>query len=110
MDLYYLTVMISLSFIEKDKNGDILWVWSYPTIDPGFRELMMHKCTLTSEEGEEQRDGLEYSYGHLGSVWYYLKNVASGGKGVLDKVCMYVCMNELGYANVIKVLYWEIRV
>ncbi len=66
-----------------------MWVWSFPTIDPAFQELVMRKCSLTPADSEEsdQRVGLEYSYGHLANVWYYLKTVKTDGRSPLDKVC-----------------------
>ena len=75
--------LIELSFLvnetEKDKNNEVLWVWSYPGIDGGIRDLLMKKCNLDqlSEEGEERKeevDVLTYSFGHFFQVWYYLLN------------------------------------
>lgn len=75
------------AILEKDDKGDVMWVWSFPTVDPGFRELLMRKCTLNHDEkDEEQPEELEYSYGHLANVWYYLKNVKNDGRSPLNKV------------------------
>ena len=75
---------------EKDTNGDVLWVWAYPSVDPAFRELLMRKCTLTGEgEGGEEEGGasaLEFSYGHIAEAWYYLFNQTVEGVPQLDKV------------------------
>ena len=69
-------------FLEKDTNNEILWVWSYPTMDEPTRELLLRKCTLSQEEGKQ----LEYSFGHIGQKWYYLKNFQTGGTEKLPKV------------------------
>lgn len=60
-------------------------MWSYPTIDAGFRDLMLQKCALSDEEqNEEDKQVMEYSYGHLNDVWYYL--YCQNTKGNVDKV------------------------
>ena len=84
-------VFICFYFIivpEKDKNGDIMWVWSYPNVDPTFRELLTRKCSLQPDEKteEQQQPRLDYCYGHLANVWYYLKTMKTDGQAPLNKV------------------------
>ena len=70
---------------EKDNKGELLWAWSYPTIDSSIRDLMMHKCMLgTDEESETDKQVMEYLYGHLNDIWYYLYNRET--KGNVDNV------------------------
>lgn len=51
-------------------------MWSYPGVDGGIRDLLMKKCNLDqlSEEEEEGKEELSYSFGHFFQVWYYLLN------------------------------------
>ncbi len=65
---------------EKDVNNEVLWVWSYPGVDGGLRDLLMRKCTL-DEEGVGP-----YSYGHHSGHWYYLKNFSTNDSEKLPKV------------------------
>ncbi len=70
-----------------------MWVWSYPTIDPVFRDLLMNKCSLKPVDKDDDQTtttvGLDYSYGHLSNVWYYLNNVHNTGRSPLDQVLVY---------------------
>ena len=75
---------------EKDTGNELLWVWSYPAIIPGLRDLIKSKCTLGSnKEGEEE--GLEFSFGHAVQVWYYLANFTVGGAKTLPRVRHTTC-------------------
>lgn len=83
-----LSLSLLYTFIEKDNKGEVLWVWSYPTIDSSLRDLLMQKCTLDHDAGEEGKEIINYIYGHLSDVWYYLYNQETKGAETLDKVCM----------------------
>ena len=67
---------------ERDSNKEVLWVWSYPTIDGEVRELLMRKCTLDQEEESQ----LEFSFGHFLQTWYYLCNFQTAESHTLPKV------------------------
>lgn len=74
-----------------------MWVWSYPTVDSSLRDLLLRKTSLGLGGGEEEDKALQYQYGHLGDVWYYLYNQEAQGK--IEKVCpntlhvhVHVCM------------------
>ena len=63
------------SLTEKDKNGDVLWTWSFPTIDSTLRELIMRKSTLsTVGDGNSEVEPLSFVFGHYDTSWYYLYN------------------------------------
>eukprot|EP00731_Ephydatia_muelleri_P020971 Em0013g698a len=51
-------------------------------MDDATRELLLRKCTLSQEEGKQ----LEFSVGHIGQKWYYLRNFQTGGTEKLTKV------------------------
>lgn len=51
-----------------------MWVWSYPSIDPAFRDLLMKKCTLVDGNETEETPALEYSFGHYAEAWFYMLN------------------------------------
>ena len=64
-------------------------MWSYPGVDGGIRELLMKKCSLdqmTEDEGKEEVDVLEYSFGHYFQAWYYLLNFKVADSVYLPKV------------------------
>ena len=66
-----------MSIAEKDTNNEVLWVWSYPGVDGGMRDLLMKKCNLdqlSEEEEKEEANVLAFSFGHFFKVWYYLLN------------------------------------
>lgn len=72
--------------LERDTNNDILWVWSYPTIEESFRELVMGRCTLDKDE----EDSVEYCYCHYQQTWCYLSNFECEDNPKLPKVCTYM--------------------
>ncbi len=76
----YIAYLITYT-TEKDVNNEVLWVWSYPGVDGGLRDLLMRKCTLDKEEGVGP-----YSYGHHLGHWYYLKNFSTNESEKLPKV------------------------
>lgn len=68
--------------VEKDVNNEVLWVWSYPGVDGGLRDLLMRKCTL------DQEGAVPYSYGHFHGNWYYLNNFSTDNSDQLPKVTL----------------------
>ena len=84
---------------EKDTSGELLWVWSFPSIIPGLRSLITSKCTIPAgsssdgggggggKEGEgEGEPGLPFSFGHAAVTWYYLANFSTGEAKTLPRV------------------------
>ncbi|XP_019849424.1 PREDICTED: protein FAM45A-like [Amphimedon queenslandica] len=76
--------LLATGLIEKDDKGELMWVWSYPTVDSSLRELLLRKTSLEGGGDEEGKATLQYQYGHLGDVWYYLYNQEAQGK--IEKV------------------------
>lgn len=75
-------------FLEKDINSDVIWVWSYPTIEDEVREVIMRKCCLSSND-RESADSLAlipFTFGHFGRTWYYVHSRATESEEVLQKV------------------------
>ena len=73
---------------EKDTSNELLWVWSFPAVNPARQQLITSKCTInTDKEGEEE--GLEFSFGHIQQTWYYLANFPVGEATTLPRVCIY---------------------
>jgi len=67
---------------ERDTNNDILWVWSYPTIEDSTRELVMRRCML-DKEGDEV---IDYCFCHYQQTWCYLSNFQCDDNPQLPKV------------------------
>ena len=78
-------------FLERDVNNEVLWVWSYPGVDGGVRDLMMKKCSLDQNE-EEAKEALvpPFSFGHTSRMWYYLSNFQAEEAETLPKVLPHV--------------------
>ena len=78
--------------VEKDRNGDTLWTWTYPSIDEGLRELLLRKCCLAEKEDSEL---VPFSFGHFGRMWYYVLTVAAGESEHLPQVSGEIRLNSL---------------
>ena len=68
----------------------MLWVWSYPGVDGGVRDLLMKKCSLDQSEDNSKEGALVplFSFGHTSRVWYYLSNFQTAEAETLPKVCL----------------------
>ncbi|XP_068111598.1 DENN domain-containing protein 10 [Hyperolius riggenbachi] len=75
-------VMLSAALIERDTNGDTLWVWCYPSTTVELRELLLRKCRLQ----EEERPLYNFLYGQHKRVWFYIMPTQVEAGSVLDKV------------------------
>ena len=53
--------------LEKDRNGDILWVWTFPTIADELRSIIDRKAGL-----QELSEEAIFVYGHYKDCWYYI--------------------------------------
>ncbi|XP_063233135.1 putative DENN domain-containing protein 10 B [Bacillus rossius redtenbacheri] len=60
-----LTDLISCNIIERDTNGDVLWTWTYPSVTPVQRSLILRKCGLDSAPQP-------FVYGRFSKAWYYI--------------------------------------
>ena len=72
-------------------NNEVLWVWSYPGVDGGVRDLLMKKCSLDQNEDDTKEEALvpPFSFGHTSRVWYYLSNFQAAEAETLPKVLCY---------------------
>lgn len=71
-------------------NNEVLWVWSYPGVDGGVRDLLMKKCSLDQNEDDSSKEEAlvpSFSFGHTSRVWYYLSNFQAAEAETLPKVC-----------------------
>lgn len=53
---------------EKDKNGDVLWVWSYPSVTSEQREYVQLKAGL----GVDQTSAANFVFCQWRQAWYYI--------------------------------------
>ncbi|XP_028844443.1 DENN domain-containing protein 10 [Denticeps clupeoides] len=75
-------LMLSVGLIEKDVNGDTLWVWCYPLVRVELREVLLRKCCLTQDGA-----GLHpFVFGQFGRAWYYITTVEVQETSALRKV------------------------
>ncbi|CAG7829547.1 unnamed protein product [Allacma fusca] len=77
------THLISCHIIEKDCNGDILWVWSYPKFDPVDREVFMRKCKFFYEYGNRQK---LFRFFRYNGQWVYIHSSEVFSSDGLPKV------------------------
>ncbi|KAM4704524.1 DENN domain-containing protein 10 [Rhinophrynus dorsalis] len=75
-------LLLSVGLIEKDTNGDTLWVWCYPSINGELRELLLKKCCLR----EEKRAPHNFLYGQYKRAWFYITSAQVEEASVLEKV------------------------
>ncbi|KAB0405762.1 hypothetical protein E2I00_001603 [Balaenoptera physalus] len=71
-----------LSTVEKDTNGEVLWVWCYPSTTATLRNLLLRKCCLT----EENKLLHPFVFGQYRRTWFYITTVEVPDSSVLKKV------------------------
>nr|XP_057916873.1 DENN domain-containing protein 10 [Doryrhamphus excisus] len=74
--------MLSVGLIEKDVNGDTLWVWCYPSVGAQLRQVLLSKCCLT--QGNE--DFHTFVFGQFSRTWYYISTLEVQEPTALQKV------------------------
>ncbi|KAG7999946.1 Protein FAM45A [Nibea albiflora] len=74
--------MLSVGLIEKDVNGDTLWVWCYPSVGSDLRQVLLRKCCLT----QDSRDFHTFVFGQFCRTWYYITTVEVQEPTALNKV------------------------
>lgn len=71
-----------LSTVEKDTNGDALWVWCYPSVTAELRSLLLRKCCLT----DENKLLHTFVFGQYKRSWFYITTVEVQDSPALKKV------------------------
>ncbi|XP_056147711.1 DENN domain-containing protein 10 [Lampris incognitus] len=74
--------MSSVGLIEKDVNGDALWVWCFPSVSKELRDVLLSKCCLT----EDSRELHIFVFGQFCRTWYYITTVDVQEPTALKKV------------------------
>ncbi|KAG8435815.1 hypothetical protein GDO86_013672 [Hymenochirus boettgeri] len=75
-------LILSIGLIEKDRNGDALWVWCYPSVTAELREILLRKCPLHQERPPPH----SFLYGQHNRVWFYIAANQVEEVPVLDKI------------------------
>lgn len=70
-----------LSTVEKDTNGEVLWVWCYPSTTATLRNLLLRKCCLT----DENKLLHPFVFGQYRRTWFYITTVEVPDSSVLKK-------------------------
>lgn len=60
--------LCAAGIIEKDKNNDVLWTWSYPSVSAEQREFLIAKSGL----GSETPLSVSFLYSQWKQWWYYI--------------------------------------
>ncbi|XP_061646091.1 DENN domain-containing protein 10 isoform X2 [Phyllopteryx taeniolatus] len=74
--------MLSVGLIEKDVNGDTLWVWCYPAVCSELRQVLLSKCCLT----QNKEDFHTFVFGQFCRTWYYISTLEVQEPTALNKV------------------------
>ncbi|XP_057703936.1 DENN domain-containing protein 10 [Corythoichthys intestinalis] len=74
--------MLSVGLIEKDVNGDTLWVWCYPAVSSELRQVLLTKCCLTQSNEEFHT----FVFGQFCRTWYYISALEVQEPTALTKV------------------------
>ena len=77
-----LTWFYFVKTLEKDANGDTLWVWCYPSVTAEVRQILLSKCCLT----KDGRDVHSFVFGQFRRTWYYITTVEIQEPTALKKV------------------------
>ncbi|XP_027632367.1 protein FAM45A isoform X3 [Tupaia chinensis] len=75
-------LMHGVGLIEKDTNGEVLWVWCYPSTTAALRNLLLRKCCLT----DENKLLHPFVFGQYRRTWFYITTVEVPDSSVLKKV------------------------
>ncbi|XP_006880212.1 PREDICTED: protein FAM45A, partial [Elephantulus edwardii] len=75
-------VMLGVGLIEKDTNGEVLWVWCYPSTTAALRSLLLRKCCLSDENQLLH----PFVFGQYQRTWFYITTVEVSDSSVLKKV------------------------
>ncbi|XP_027262650.1 DENN domain-containing protein 10 isoform X3 [Cricetulus griseus] len=75
-------LMLGIGLIEKDTNGEVLWVWSYPSTTASLRDLLLRKCCLT----DENKLLHPFVFGQYRRTWFYITTVEVPDSSILKKV------------------------
>ncbi|EFB13662.1 hypothetical protein PANDA_003433, partial [Ailuropoda melanoleuca] len=68
--------------VEKDTNGEVLWVWCYPSTTATLRNLLLRKCCLT----DESKLLHPFVFGQYRRTWFYITTIEVPDSSVLIKV------------------------
>ncbi|XP_044238119.1 DENN domain-containing protein 10 isoform X3 [Ursus arctos] len=75
-------LMLGVGLIEKDTNGEVLWVWCYPSTTATLRNLLLRKCCLT----DESKLLHPFVFGQYRRTWFYITTIEVPDSSVLIKV------------------------
>uniref|UniRef100_A0A0D9QXJ8 UDENN domain-containing protein n=1 Tax=Chlorocebus sabaeus TaxID=60711 RepID=A0A0D9QXJ8_CHLSB len=75
-------LMLGVGLIEKDTNGEVLWVWCYPSTTATLRNLLLRKCCLT----DENKLLHPFVFGQYRRTWFYITTIEVPESSILKKV------------------------
>ncbi len=59
--------------MERDVNKDVLFAWSYPSIDSTLQSVLIERTGLANQEAQKVTD--PYRWSKFGSVWHYMMTI-----------------------------------
>nr|XP_008017546.2 DENN domain-containing protein 10 [Chlorocebus sabaeus] len=74
-------LMLRVGLIQKDTNGEILWMWCYPSTTP-HEKMLLRKCCLT----DENKLLHSFVFGQYRRTWFYITTIEVPESSILKKV------------------------
>lgn len=59
---------LATGLVERDNNGDSLYVWSYPSVTQELQEKFLQRSTMATESTPY----IQFLYSQTGHHWYYI--------------------------------------
>jgi len=76
--------------VERDTDGECMFVWVYPSINENLKKLVLTKCNTITDDYPDTRFCFCQSQG----IWYYiLRSDASQGQ-LLKNVCHFYFLKQ----------------
>ncbi|CAK8675812.1 unnamed protein product [Clavelina lepadiformis] len=74
--------------VERDKNGGIMWVWSFPTFTDLQKDIAMKKCCLTWQTDKQMKnmDIIPFVYYQHSKLWFYILSTVTSEETAVKSV------------------------
>ncbi|CAE1230641.1 Protein FAM45A,Putative protein FAM45B [Acanthosepion pharaonis] len=60
--------LLAIGLVEKDNNGDSLYVWSYPSVTSDLQEKFLQRSNMATDSSP----CIQFLYSQTSHLWYYI--------------------------------------